>query len=187
MAKLPAEVKFVVVGDGTVGKTCMLMSFTSNEFPVGYVPTVFDNYECQMMVDNRQYILQLWDTAGQEDFDRLRLLSYPRTHVFIICFQITSESSLDNVRKKWSPEISENCGNTPVLLVGLKSDLRGSPEFPDCISQQKGQDLACQINARKYMECSALTQQGLSSIFEEAVRIYYEGHVSSSSSCCIIL
>lgn len=187
MAKTVPEIKIVVVGDGTVGKTCMLMSFTSNEFPVGYVPTVFDNYECQMMVDGSEYILQLWDTAGQEDFDRLRLLSYPRTHVFIVCFQVTSEDSLHNVKIKWRPEVQEHCGDTPVILCGLKIDLRGTAEFPNCVSQEKGEEFAREINAHRYLECSALTQDGLTTVFEEAVRLYRETHVPPSKGCCTIM
>ena len=68
-----------------------------NEFPEAYVPTVFDNHSTMVMCDGKVVNLQLWDTAGQEDYDRLRPLSYPGTQVFLLCFSTISKASYENV------------------------------------------------------------------------------------------
>ncbi|ESN98497.1 hypothetical protein HELRODRAFT_84621 [Helobdella robusta] len=171
-------IKCVVVGDGTVGKTCMLISYTTDSFPGEYVPTVFDNYTSSMMVDGVPVSLGLWDTAGQEDYDRLRPLSYPQTDVFLICFSVVSPSSFENINTKWCPEIKHHCPDAAVLLIGTKIDLR---EDKDVITQlannnlspvkrEQGIKMASKIRAVKYLECSALTQRGLKQVFDEAVR-----------------
>lgn len=174
------SIKCVVVGDGAVGKTCMLISFTTNAFPNEYIPTVFDNYSANMMVDGRPINLGLWDTAGQEDYDRLRPLSYPLTDIFLICYSIISRSSYDNVSSKWYPELSHHCPHTPIMLVGTKIDLRNNKEAQNALKKSHGCEIITfeqglakskEINAAMYMECSALSQKDLTKVFETACRL----------------
>ena len=68
----------------------------------------------------RQVELALWDTAGQEDYDRLRPLSYPDTDVILMCFSIDSPDSLENIPEKWTPEVKHFCPSVPIILVGNK-------------------------------------------------------------------
>ena len=153
-------IKCVVVGDGAVGKTCLLISYTTNAFPGEYIPTVFDNYSANVMVDGKPINLGLWDTAGQEDYDRLRPLSYPQTDVFIVAFSVVNPSSFENVKAKWYPEISHHCPNAPVVLGGTKLDLREDSETIEKLSAKKqspisyeqGIQMTKDINAVKYME-----------------------------------
>jgi len=172
------SIKLVVVGDGAVGKTCLLISYTSNSFPQEYVPTVFDNYSANVIVDNKTVSLGLWDTAGQEDYDRLRPLSYPQTDVFLICFSIISPTSFNNVRAKWWPEVTHHCPKTKMILVGTKLDLRDDPDTlsrlaekgHEPINTEKAHNLCKEIGAVRYMECSALTQKGLKQVFDAAIK-----------------
>uniref|UniRef100_A0A2K6PPW9 Ras homolog family member Q n=1 Tax=Rhinopithecus roxellana TaxID=61622 RepID=A0A2K6PPW9_RHIRO len=152
--------KCVVVGDGAVGKTCLLMSYANDAFPEEYVPTVFNHYAVSVTVGGKQYLLGLYDTAGQEDYDRLRPLSYPMTDVFLICFSVVNPASFQNVKEKWVPELKEYTPNVPFLLIGTQIDLRDDP---------KTLKLAKEIGACCYVECSALTQKGLKTVFDEAI------------------
>ncbi|KAJ2713678.1 GTP-binding protein Rho1 [Coemansia spiralis] len=128
---MPAEIrrKLVIVGDGACGKTCLLIVFSKGTFPELYVPTVFENYVVDVEVDGKQVELALWDTAGQEDYDRLRPLSYPDSHVILICFAIDSADSLENVQEKWISEVMHFCRGLPIILIGCKADLRDDPQF----------------------------------------------------------
>ena len=94
------KIKCVVVGDGAVGKTCLLISYSTNKFPLDYVPTIFDNYSVTILIGGEAYSLGLFDTAGQEEFDRLRPISYPETDVFLVCFSVVNPDSYANVKEK---------------------------------------------------------------------------------------
>ncbi len=189
--------KCVAVGDGAVGKTCMLVSYTSNAFPYDYVPTVFDNYAANVMVDGRVVNLGLWDTAGQDDYDRLRPLAYPATDVFLLLYSVISPVTLENVKAKWAPEIRRHCPGAPVLLVGTKSDLRSDANVQAAMSQRglrmvdtaEAEKVAQDIGAAAHFECSALTQESLKAVFDELIRVALNaknGQKEDPKQCCVI-
>jgi cell division control protein 42 len=126
-------------------------------------------------IGDEPYTLGLFDTAGQEDYDRLRPLSYPQTDVFLICFSVNSPASFENVKEKWLPEVRHHCPGVPCLIVGTQIDLRDDPAVIEKLAKQRqapitakqGEGLAKDLNAVKYVECSALTQRGLKNVFDE--------------------
>lgn len=171
-------IKLVVIGDGAVGKTCLLISYANNRFPEDYIPTVFDNYVVNLTAGDQTIELGLWDTAGQEEYDRLRPLSYANANVFLVCFSVTNPVSFENVTTKWYPEVIHFCPEVPQILVGTKLDLRSDPSTLEKlkasgqqpISTEQGQELAKKIKAVKYLECSAKTGENLKTVFDEAVK-----------------
>lgn len=163
------EIKCVVVGDGGVGKTSMLLRYVNDDFLTEYMPTCFDSYSVPLDLGERQGSLVLIDTAGQETYDRLRTLSYYNTDIFVVCFSVASMDSFLNVRSRWIPELHDYKPGTPFLLVGTQADLRESPDNSEIVSPRKAKKLARKLGAICYLECSALTGSGLDRVFRQAV------------------
>jgi Rho family protein len=123
-------------------------------------PTVFENYVHDIFIDNTHVELSLWDTAGQEEFDRLRSLSYDDTHAIMLCFSVDSPDSLENVESKWVGEIAENCPGVKLVLVALKCDLReqekddredGREPKKPTIDYKQGLAVAEKVKALRYL------------------------------------
>lgn len=187
--------KLVIVGDGACGKTCLLIVFSKDQFPEVYVPTVFENYVADIEVDGKQVELALWDTAGQEDYDRLRPLSYPDTDVILMCFGIDQPDSLENIPEKWTPEVKHFCPNVPIILVGNKKDLRNDPGTiselqkmkQETVKSDQGNDMKDKINAFSYLECSAKSKDGVREVFEIATRAALQTKKKKKNKGCQLL
>ncbi|KAJ3043973.1 GTP-binding protein Rho1 [Rhizophlyctis rosea] len=172
MTKAVKRRKVVCVGDGATGKTSMLGWYAEGMFLQEYVPTVFQNTVVGMQLDGSPMELALWDTAGQEEYSRLRPLSYNDADVFMVCFSIECRDSLDNVVSQWIPELRHHAPHIPILLVGLKADLRDNYSRQHKVIQKKeGMALADSINAARYVECSAKTGIGVAEAVEAAARL----------------
>nr|XP_039260198.1 cdc42 homolog [Styela clava] len=178
------RLKCVLLGDGAVGKTSLVVSYTTNGYPTEYIPTAFDNYSVRIQVNENPVRLQLCDTAGQDEFDHLRPLCYAGTDVFIVCFSVVRPTSFHNIREKWWSEIKRHHPKTPVVLVGTQSDLRSSVDVlidlarfsEKPVSEEEIQQLAHDIGAVRYVECSALTQKNLKEVFDTSIVEAMERH-----------
>ncbi|CAN1327303.1 Rac-like GTP-binding protein 7 [Linum perenne] len=162
-------IKCVTVGDGAVGKTCMLISYTSNTFPTDYVPTVFDNFSANVVVDGSTVNLGLWDTAGQEDYNRLRPLSYRGADVFLLAFSLISRASYENIHKK----IQIAKIKTFSFCADLRDDKQYLIDHPGAtpITAAQGEELRKMVGAVAYIECSSKTQQNVKTVFDAAIKI----------------
>lgn len=171
------KIKCVFIGDGAVGKTSLIISYTTNGYPNEYVPTAMDTYHAVVHVDEQPLTLELCDTPGQDDFDSLRPLVYPNTDVFLLCFSVVIPSSFHNVRERWIPEVRAFCGKVPVLLVGTQSDLREDAKTlvqlrkykEQPVQEAEARKLAQSLGCELYVECSSLTQKNLKDVFDSAI------------------
>ncbi|KAK9365807.1 P-loop containing nucleoside triphosphate hydrolase protein [Lipomyces kononenkoae] len=158
--------KVIIVGDGACGKTSMFLTYTRGEFPELYVPTVFENYSHNVQLRNgKSLALDLWDTAGQEDYDRLRPIAYTDVAVVLLAFSVDMPDSLENVYDKWWPEAMHYCPvRTPMILA---------------------EGMANKI-AVPYVECSSKTGEGLRIVFQTAVDAITKSSTARKRGKCII-
>jgi small GTP-binding protein len=171
------SIKIVVVGDGAVGKTSFLISFTMNAFPNEYVPTVFDNFNCMYEFEGSNISLGLWDTAGQQDFEKLRPISYKESDIYLLFFSVMNPTSLENIKLRWVDEIRTHSPNTPYYLIGTQIDERDNDELINSlkergkhpVSAKEGKESAKEIGAIGYLEI-APKQMNFGSIFDDVIR-----------------
>jgi small GTP-binding protein len=168
MSKEAIALRVVAVGDGAVGKTCMLLVFKGDPYPEDYEPTIFENHHELRQYEGKQYCLHLWDTAGQEEYDRLRPMSYAKCHCVLICFALDNPESLKNVVTKWFAEVKQYCPKAAVVLVGTKSDLWKQGEAGS-ITQADIDSTAAQIKAYKAIQCSAKKNENIGDVFDLAI------------------
>src|SRR5690606_5496560 len=105
------NIKCLVIGDSCVGKSSLLVNYTTNTFSKDYIHTTFDNYLANVIIDGKLISLALWDTDGLGEYVELRTLSYQQTDVFILCFSITSFTSYVNIKSKWLSELKFHSPN----------------------------------------------------------------------------
>eukprot|EP00484_Ammonia_sp_Unknown_P025576 CAMPEP_0197029838 /NCGR_PEP_ID=MMETSP1384-20130603/9203_1 /TAXON_ID=29189 /ORGANISM="Ammonia sp." /LENGTH=200 /DNA_ID=CAMNT_0042459077 /DNA_START=101 /DNA_END=703 /DNA_ORIENTATION=+ len=188
-------IKIVCVGDGAIGKTSMLIAYRTNEFPTEYVPTIFENVTIEKTIqldENKEatMYLDLWDTAGQEQFDRLRILAYKdNVHVFLLCFSLEDLTSFKNLETKWIPEIKQYAAHSTLILVGTKSDLQDQTN--PLIDPKAIEEYRKKCGAAAYVETSAMQRKNVDLCFETAIRHFVQGsngeHASKKNVDCSCL
>lgn len=140
-----------------------------------------EEYTVEVTIDGQKVELQLFDTAGQEELERIRPYAYPYSDVVLICFSIDRPDLLENVEEKWVPEVLHFCSDpiVPIILVGCKKDLHMDASRIEKlalykqtpITEEQGKAFAERMGVKMYVECSALKKEGVSEVFESATRM----------------
>ncbi|XP_012939361.1 cell division control protein 42 homolog [Aplysia californica] len=188
------ELKCVVVGDDSVGKTSMLMGYATNRYPTQYVPSVFDNYAGSVKVAGRKVQMQIIDTVEAEENPKFRHSVYPGTDVFVVCFSVIRPDSLHHVEEVWLPEIRSHSPTTPFILVGAQADLRCVDEIVQMLSSNdqhpvstaEGMSAAKRVGAACYIETSPEVEKNVRKLINEAIASVLRGGTAESSSCSIL-
>lgn len=186
------SIRIVILGDGSVGKTCLMYAYVKNQFLHNYQPTTFDQNIVEVNINQHIYNIIITDIAGQHDYTNFREPAYSNADVFILTYSSISKDSFDNVKNYWIPEIldfeaksaqlestsSKNKTNNknPIILVGTKVDLRENCQESTFIDFKTGEKLKNEIGAKCFIECSSLTQENVKAIFDSSVLAYFQNN-----------
>ncbi|KAI0378798.1 hypothetical protein F5Y04DRAFT_261059 [Hypomontagnella monticulosa] len=172
------DIKVVIVGDACTGKTSLLMSYVTGECPNGYVPpTVFEKYDVTLRVTGVNYNMDIFDTAGVGDYDRIRPLSYPDTNVFIVCYRIGHKhwrDSWENVKQKWLPEITRYGHGIPFVIVAIRNpdvaiedEVEGTNQSIEKYPYYAMK--ASELGAAGYATCNMHSPQSVKDVFDKVI------------------
>ncbi|KAJ3146685.1 Rho GTPase [Geranomyces michiganensis] len=175
--------KVVIVGDERVGKTALCVVYCGAPFPAKHFPTISDTYV------RTGSALELADTAGSYEFDRLRPFSYDNADAFVIAFAVDDPLSLENVEEKWLPEVRYFSDKVPIILVALKTDLRSEADTVQRLVREslrpvrydEGETVAARIGAAKYIECSARDGVNVDAVFDAVRALVGVGNAGAAS------
>lgn len=188
-----AAYRFTLLGDGGVGKTCILLTYTNGAFPGEYIPTVFDQYRTTVTADGVDYDVRLDDSSGGDDLEIVRSLQWSGSSVFILCFSCVNPNSMARLETLWLPEAQKALPGVQIVFVCTKTDLRNDAEAirrtqdnyqRDPITTEEGRRFAKRFKV-PYFEVSSLTQPTtLQTLFLEVMRMAVRKQ--KSSSCTLI-
>ncbi|XP_070819943.1 rho-related GTP-binding protein RhoF-like [Chaetodon trifascialis] len=190
------EFKVVIVGDKRCGKTSLFAVYTTGVFPEEYVPTVFDESVVNLRYEGQHCRLHVFDTTGQEDYARLQPLSYHDANVVLICYDVISPSSFENIFMKWFPEVQHFCNGVPIILVGCKADLRKDKDLmkkmrssgQKTVTYIQGEEARRNLGAVLHLECSAKYRENVDDLFREATKqALMEKRARERGSVCALL
>ena len=166
MQQLPKKdlvFKILLLGDATVGKTCFLMRYSDDVFMETYLNTIGSDYKLKIVkLDNGKTIkVQLWDTAGQDKYRSIAKNYFKGSHGILLLYDITSQTSFDNIRG-WITDIKEEADeNVIIFLLGNKIDLTEERK----ITKEKGEQLAKEFNV-PFFEVSAKSGKNANEVFK---------------------
>lgn len=187
--------KCVLVGDTNVGKTYLIKTYKNKQYKnEKNEATVYEKHQIQIKQKKKKIDVDVFDTAGSEDYDRLRPQSYKDADVFLLCFSLINRNTLKHIKTKWVKEVRQTSPDVPIIVVGLKMDLRDNFDKADIdrnedgvepIKKEKAQKLIQKIEAVQYLECSAKNMQRLDEVFDSML-YYAQKHHNHGQGCCNI-
>ncbi|KAK8894612.1 hypothetical protein M9Y10_023049 [Tritrichomonas musculus] len=167
--------KFIIIGESSVGKTCIIMRYTEDRFTDSFLTTVGVDFKVkEVSVDGQLVKLQVWDTAGQEQFHTITKSYFRGAHGILLCFDVGKLETFEKTHM-WMDSIHESAAeNVDVVLIGNKNDI---PPDKRAVSSEEGNKLAEEYNI-PYFETSAKTGEGISEAFDALIRIVMSRKVS---------
>jgi small GTP-binding protein len=172
------QVKLIVIGDSTVGKTQMMLRFTDDTFSATALSTIGVDFKSKdVQIEGVAYRIQIWDTAGQERFRNITEAYYRKAHGIAIVFDVSQAGTFENV-PSWFDSVANKCEATavPVVLIGNKCDLE--PQ----ITYEQGVEAANKHNVPFY-HTSAKTGDGIEEAFMDlATRVARANEAKNSAS-----
>ncbi|KAG8771175.1 GTP-binding protein Rho1 [Serendipita sp. 405] len=170
--------KIVIVGDSACGKTTLLERFYWVDILSAAVSCVCRDGTIGVTVDGQPLELRFFDIADKGHIDPIRIQAYSGADAILICFSVDRPESLENILRKWVPEVLHFCQGVSYFVLGCKTDLR--TEIPTLeslkehgrklVTTERGQAIARQVGAKMYLECSATTGDGINLVFELVTR-----------------
>ena len=158
--------KFIIIGDAAVGKSNLLVRYTSGQFKEEYQLTIGVEFGSNnVIISDNTYRIQIWDTAGQENFRSITRSYYKNTACAIIVYEISNKKSFENI-SSWI----EECKNTApksilMVLVGNKCDLDNRE-----VTEEEGREFA-EKNGMLFFETSAKTGKNVEELFKQSVKV----------------
>nr|BAN20695.1 GTPase rho [Riptortus pedestris] len=173
--------KIFVIGDGGCGKTSIIKTFCNKEGPLLNLPTTLEKHVTDVEVKGKKYELHIWETLCTHHYRvsglKTRQSIYKDTDLVIIVYDISSRKTLESVIQKWHREVHLFCPKrTPIILVGNKKDTRsdGRVYYERTVEYKEGQAVASAIGAACFLECSALSKEGIREVFVSAGTLFHE-------------
>lgn len=190
------SIKVVAVGDKGVGKACLLRTYITGGCSENIT---CEDFSKEIIIDDKNIIVMLYDITGQEDYEILRSGTYKDADAFLLCFSLVSPESLENIKNIWKPDISKENPNVPCILVGLQAEMRDEfdkhaedyrNEGFSPVPTSKGEEMKNEVEAVKYIECSCRDQKNVSEVFFEAAKVgvlTVHEIPGTNGGCCLVM
>ena len=147
------------------------MVLNGKPFTERYVPTMFEDYQQEFLINNVPYLFHMWDTAGQDEYERLRPLSYSGANVVLLVFSLSSKPYFSNLSEKWITEVKHYCRDAKIVLIGTNLDLRETGN-PNHVTDQEAEQFVKEHECAAYIPCSPKTGEGIDKILPAAVQAF---------------